>query len=293
MKIKNNLIYSFIFTLILVTFIIWNRLIRERLPRKVDYHETYNCYDKIIIIIFCLYLSLFVYYLLTCLKVLPRPQSKIKAFLIQNFIILEKKVFIQKILEFNKNIIIDGPANVYDFFYQFIYVKPFIWFCGKKLSYYFQEKPFLPYFIGFLLPKLIIVLVLFIEIMFFNEINYFYKTLILYLIPLIFKIILYIIEHHSKDSLDLLDEFFTFQMLRNFNTFEITNRVFTDPIKLQQQQNMLYYAEKDWLPLQYMYSITAKINIQKDKYNNITNAIIYGLFSLSFLINLLKTTGFL
>ena len=235
---KNNLIYNFIFTLVLTTFIIWNKLIRERFPKKINYHETWHYYDKIIVIIFCLYLFLFVYYLLKYLKVLPRPHSKIKAFLNKIFIVLEKKPFIIKMLEFNKNIIIDGPANVYDFFYQFVYVKPFIWFCGKKLSYYFQEKPFIPYFIGFLLPKLIIVFVLFIEIIFFNQINYFYKTLILYLIPLIFKIILYIIEHHSKDSLDLLDDYFTFQMLNKFNTFEITNRAFTNPIKIQEQQNL-------------------------------------------------------
>ena len=226
------------------------------------------------------------------MKIIPRPKAKIKTFFDNIFLKLERKPFIIKLLEFNKNVIINGPSNVYEFIYQYIYVKPFIWFCGKHLSNNFEERPLTFYVIVFVLPKLVIVLTLFIDVTFFNQIHYFYNSLILYLIPLVFRIILYIINHHAKGYLDLLHEFFSFKLVNNYTELEITNIIFIDKIKLRQQENLLPYAETDWMPLQWMYSITTKINQEKDKYNNITNMIIYGLFTLSFLIYLLKTMGF-
>lgn len=117
--------------------------------------------------------------------------------------------------------------------------------------------------------------------------------LILLIIPIIFKLILYMIEHHSKRCLDIFNEYFAFKLIDNNDNLEITFKIFQDPIKLQEQQNLLSQAEDDWMAYQNMYSITARIKIEKEKYEIITNIIIYGLYVITFSTYILKITGIL
>lgn len=291
MKIKNNLIFSFIFTGLLTSLIIWNRFIRQRLPREITYHAIFTYQDKIIFLLFLAYFSIWFYYFLKYLKVIPRPNSRFKKILDKFLYYLETKKSVKLFEEFFINHISNGPTNVYNYFYIFIYVKPFIYICGTFLHKYFQLKPIVPYIFGFLLPRFIIITVFLIEIMFFNYLNYFYKVLILYLIPLIFKIVLFMIEHHTKNILDMIHEYFKFKILDEYDNFEIYNKPFNDPIKLKEQENFYYFAKENWLLLQYMYSVNIKIKQEKDKYNNIINIIIYGLYTISFGTYLLKVSG--
>ena len=180
MKIKNKLIYSFIFTILLTCLIIWNRLIRTRLPRQVKFHEVYTFQDKITFIIFIIYICMFFYYFLKYFKIIPRPKSKFKVIRNRILCYLESKKTVIVWGDFFSNHITNGPTNVYDYFYVFIYVKPFIWACAQFLHKHFQEMPIVPYILGYFLPRLIPVVIFFTEVVFYNYINYFYKALIYY-----------------------------------------------------------------------------------------------------------------
>lgn len=293
MKIKNNLIYSFIFTILLTGFIIWNRLFRKRLPRDINYHEIWTSYDSIITVIFFLYFSAFCYYFLKYFKIIPRPNSKFKIIRDKFLHYLESKTIVIRFMSFYEEHVTNGPSKVYDYFYVFVYVKPFIWYCGQFLHKHFQLNAIIPYFLGFILPKIIVVIVLFIDIYFLNRIYYFYISLLLYLIPLFFKIILYMIEHHTKRTLGNYNSYFTFNRVDEWDNIEIIHKQFVDPIKVEYQTNLLPYVEKNWLPLQYMYSVVAKIYQEKHKYEYLSSMIIYGLYTISFGIYILKIIGFI
>ena len=101
------------------------------------------------------------------------------------------------------------------------------------------------------------------------------------------------IEHHSTRCLDILLEYFTFKLIEDTNELEITFKTFNDPIKLQEQQNLLRQAENDWMAYQNMYSITVRINREKSVYNNIINTMIYCLYVITFGIYILKIVGIL
>lgn len=58
------------------------------------------------------------------------------------------------------------------------------------------------YILMFVLPKMILIFILFSEIIFNPEIYFFYKRLYLLLLPLIFNSILYMIYHHVTAVLD-------------------------------------------------------------------------------------------
>ena len=100
------------------------------------------------------------------------------------------------------------------------------------------------------------------------------------------------IEHHAKSCLDVFNEYFDFKVI-NDDDLEISFKLFDDPIKLQEQQNLLRQAENDWMAYQNMYSITVRINREKSVYNNIINTMIYCLYVITFGIYILKIVGIL
>ena len=186
----------------------------------------------------------------------------------------------------------NAPKNIYNYFYMFIYIRPFIWSCAQFLHIHFEMKPIIPYICFFILPRFIIAIVLLIEVIFFNYIRCFYNLLGLLVIPLLFKIILYMIEHHSTRCLDILLEYFTFKLIEDTNELEITFKTFNDPIKLQEQKKLLPQAEENWMAYQNMYSICIRINSEKEKYDYIANIIIYGILTIAFSIYVFKIMGF-
>ena len=289
MKIHNNLFFSFIFTIIYILIYLWNRFIRIRLPREINYHEILTISDKFIVIIFLGYFFLFLYYFLTFLKVIPNPKSKINKFYIKFINFLKAKKYINISIIFINKHIINGFDNVYNYLYMFVYIKPFIRFCANILHKYFINKPFIPYCLFLILPRFIIVIILFIEIVFFNYIYFFYKILILLSIPLIFKLILYMIEHHAKSCLDVFNDYFDFKLIND--ALEISFKVLDDPIKIQEQQNLLWQAENDWIMYQNMFSISVRIKREKEIYNNSINMMIYCLYVITFGICILKIVG--
>ena len=99
------------------------------------------------------------------------------------------------------------------------------------------------------------------------------------------------IEHHAKSCLDVFNDYFDFKLIND--ALEISFKVLDDPLKLQEQQNLLRQAENDWMAYQNMYSITVRINREKSVYNNIINTMIYCLYVITFGIYILKIVGIL
>jgi len=74
MKIKANIILNIIFSFLLGFFIICNRFICIRLPKDINLE---NINLKCLFIIFILSAIIFTYYLLTSLKIIPKPNSRL------------------------------------------------------------------------------------------------------------------------------------------------------------------------------------------------------------------------
>ena len=270
-------------------FIIWNRFIRERLPKEIVAQPIFNEITLIIMLLCFFWFSLHIYYLLKMLQILPRPNSKI-SFLIKSFAehFSEKKIII-----IFSNIIndtfIQGPTNTYNMIYRLVYVKPFIHFIGAKLSYYFVDQPFTPYFIGIVLPRVIPWFILLYELIGYQQIKYFYHSLLLLLFPLLFRIILHMIKHHAIKSLDYYKYYFDFILQEG--TLHIFFNKLADPVDKQKQEEIAPYAYKEWEFYQYLYNIAYQIQSLNDTYKNHLNACVYGMMGIAFLIQSLLLLG--
>ena len=161
------------------------------------------------------------------LKILPRTENKIMLFFTKR---LEKHKWSKNIIENLKTYILEGPSTVYNnIIYRYIYIKPILDNIGIRLSYKFTDILNIPYIVGIVLPRLIPCLILCYETLFLRHINYFYKSLFLLLIPLLFNILIYMIQYHSINSIEFymnlfditmtenkVDIFFLNQMIKNF-----------------------------------------------------------------------------
>lgn len=285
MKIKNNIIFSVIFTSIWVLWIFYNRFLRERLPKNIISQNTFNIHMLLVFAAFFGSLCLTIYFLLMYLKIIPRPKSKIKALLdnINNY--LETKPFYNSSLKFFKEYIIKGPEKVYEnVIYPNIYLRPLIRHTGAKLSYYFQEKPYLLYVIGFALPKIIPWIIFSTELFFFHSIFFFYKSLILFLIPLLLSIIIYMIKHHCIVGINIHKIYYDFSYTDE--TIHVYLRHLPDLSEQERktQENNADWAGDDWFFLQNLYSICYKLEDKKELYMLQLNIIRYSLMTLTFFI---------
>lgn len=289
MKTKNNFIFSIIFTLLFAIFIFWNRFFRLRLPRSIEMQPYFNLHCFFILVFFIGSFSLFLYYLLKFLKLIPRPRSRLSSVKNRILLYISNKPQIMVAGQFIYKTVINGPTTVYDYLYQYIYMRPFIQRTGSFLVKYFTEKPIIPYILFLVLPKLIPWFILLFEIIYYQHITYFYKALILYLIPLLFNIILYMIKHHAIFHIKYYKEYFEFKQVEN--TIHVFLKSSTDSQFLDEQEKLCSRAGTEWEFYQYHYNITFQINYRKNHYQNILNLIMYALMSISFLSQLYFLIG--
>lgn len=281
MKTKNNLIYSFIFTILLTMWIIWSRFIRERLPKDITF-EYFNIY--IVILLFLSTSLILMYYLLTLLKVIPNPKSKFSLFIQHTFNHLKKKPRFIVINNFINEHILEGPSNTYKIIYEYVYIKPFIHQIGSKLSYHFSDYPLVPYVIAYIIPKTLPWIILLIEITLFQHIEYFYKVIIIFIVPLIFNIMLFIIKQHAIESIQIYEKYYDFVVTED--TIHVFLKQSSDAEFKEKQDFLLPTAANYWEFFQDLYNVTYQINYRKNLYKYHLGTIIYTLITLSFLFEL-------
>lgn len=232
MKTIIKLLLGFITTIIFSFIVFWNRIIKERLPKEIQYESIMTIDTIFLYLIFVLEISILFYFLFKYLN-----KGLTRSTIISN---LFNKVWFNNVLLFFKEYIIEGPHNIYKYAYKSLYMRPVINYIGAKLSYYFTGKEFIPYIIGFALPRLILWVVLFCEIIIMQKINYFYKTLILLLVPVIFSIILYIIKHHAMESIAFYEELFNFDVNEETGATRASYKVLEDPLKNVNAKNFMH-----------------------------------------------------
>ena len=206
MKNLGKIISIFIGTLYVV-FVIWNRLIRERLPR--DIFIDYNNY-----ILFAYFLLFFssLYIVIYSLREILQIHAKYR--LLNKLI--EKPIF-EKIFRIGADIVINyilkGPKNLYEFLYKNIKIRPFIdKVCEFIAISKFTDNISSLYFL-LIVKNSINIFLLFIfmvEVFIFHQFHYFYKSLSFLLIPLIIEIFLFMIYHLAKRNKIIIEEWINF-----------------------------------------------------------------------------------
>jgi hypothetical protein len=289
MKIQNNQILGILFTTCLGLFIIWNRFIRIRLPKDFIVQESLNRFTIMIILFFFLCLLIHLYYVLKYFQIIPRPNSKLSLLIKKFDEKYGKRKLVISIITFINDTIIQGPANTYDLFYQHVTVKTYLQYIGAKLSYHFVDNPDILYILCFVIPRLLPWHILLLELICYHHIKYFYTSLILLLIPLLSKILFYMIKHHAMRAIDYYNHFYDF--VRRDDVLHIYFKELTDIQEKEYQESMSSFVGDSWEFFQYLYNISAQMKIREERYKYILYAYLYGLMSLDFLIQSLLLLG--
>jgi hypothetical protein len=198
---------SILIGLLYVLFILYNRLIRERLPRNIllDYN---NLILLSYFLLFFTSLFIIIFYI--------REILKIKA----KFRILNKLIEIpimEKIFRLGADMVINyilkGPKNLYEFLYKRIKIRPIIdIICKKICDWDLNENIIFLYFI--LIYKYIfiftIAVIFSIEVFYFSYFKYFYKSLLYLLIPLLIDLFLFIIYNLADKNKNVIEEWINF-----------------------------------------------------------------------------------
>lgn len=237
--LKNiSIIIGFLFCL----FILWNRLLRSRKP--VDLFTEYN------IIRICIYFSLCIVSMILIIY-----------FVCQVFAISSKRAFLKSLLEkprvvsiisFIQEYILNAPKNLYEWLYLYIKIRPIIDECCKFIQKYsIGDKPAIIMAIILSTASFrVIVCMIFIYAVFYtNNLSYFYNSLPLLLIPVLFSIFLYSIHHLATNNKKAIQTYVRFTYDTSDNNWIISRTqeyvYFTD--------EQLTNCGNDWVT--YLYSI--------------------------------------
>jgi hypothetical protein len=194
MKIKE--FFAVYLGMILCSFILWNRLIRLRVPYELSTMEfTYFRYFFLVVTIIMLIISIFT--------------SLINIFKWQLFL-TTKDTWFFKILSFIK----EAPNELFTFIYNRISFR----FVETPMSYivvyFYNRKGIIFFSLLLLLPTLILSIIFFIEVIFYNSVFIFIKTLPLLILPLVLSLCLHISKIHGNTYLDYIRkhvEFFKYE----------------------------------------------------------------------------------
>lgn len=232
--------WSVIFTLVYFSYIFWVRLILVRLPQDLN-HVEFNLIQILFISILCvIFFIMTVFWLFKFLQNLNNQktvskQLKIVIYLKKNQHILENNKIYQNILKH----ILNGPKNTFDLFYYNCQY-------GEKIEQ---------------VQKICI------KILFIKKIYFFYKLLVLLLIPLIIEILNYIIYEHALRKFNFFKKHVEFVLLENGNIIVSDMEQMTN-IDLLTKINLFY-----------------KIFVYKEKYDKyIFFFIVYYIFVVSLFI---------
>jgi hypothetical protein len=308
----NNWTYvSIFFGIFYISFILWNRLIRVRLPRELLITNHYDLTFLIILILTVLFGLLFIYYFLNLIKYLPREPGKI----IKRVLMIEEKIKDYNFYKFIQQIIkafMDGPLEFYVMVYNKFYNKTRIIHDGtEKIGLYlfdiftdYKKLPYLVYLFLIVFPRLIVSMVLVIEVIYLRELNNFYKVLPLLLIPLIVKAYFGILKFHVDQMKFYYERFFSFFYDKETQIFHITIKDLTDPKEIEIQERILKreeetpegrssYLQRTWNLYYYMLYDSYRIFIIDiyEKYKNMLYTIYYMLYFIGFLFYLLILIG--
>src|ERR1700729_2468766 len=231
MKINNNTLnYSKHITLfcglLLLSLVIWNRFFRIRLPKHIDVFIT-NPILLFLVYCTCMLLSSMILY--NCYHLIFKTvEIKTENSLVSKYlaIIIKNRVVLQ---------LIESPKIFYEFLFQKINVAFFIETIFQKIVKFLHKNNkkynnillMSIYFFINTLPRIFVASIFIIEILTYRELCYFYQSLILLGMPLIFKSLLYILQ-------DLADK----------NTYYITAHIFIEYDPLSNNYLQVHFRDE-------------------------------------------------
>lgn len=250
---QKNLINLKKYLLIIIGFIIiivfiWNRVLRERLPRDIPFNLSW-VYLLILIIIISIHL-----------------------YVIYNFIRKHFKLHVLNSYKIDKIYI---PLILFDTFLKERIISEkttkklillLIKYSDKSLAYS-RSIYFLWHIFQILVP-----LMLFIDVFYLKKITLFYKTLWLLLFPLIYKYLQYSLDNHYKRQCDILDQHIAIQwdnppsylILEDEDHIIIDTNTYIEKSTLKKPNESFQTSFS--LYIHYMTSLNKRLNIDTTKY---------------------------
>jgi hypothetical protein len=276
MKFKTIEIFTFLIGIFIIGFIVWNRFIRVRLPKEILADGSL----AEILGVTCLFLLFLILFLYSFNKILPRKKNK-ESWVNKIILYISNNYYLNRILSFIINRVIEAPIFVYNEVYKRVYMRPVIEYIGSHLSAKLTNYKEIFYFILFVIPKIIPSICFFIDIVVYKEFFYFYNALVLLIIPLIINVILFVIQDHSLKQKDRIEHFFIFE--------EVDTKVY---ISLQQDltvqerefainanSDALYYVRLSYI---FIDNFVNQINEIKNLYKYEINIFYYGIYLIGF-----------
>lgn len=312
-SVNNNIWLSIIFGNFLICLIIWNRFIRIRLPRDLVSME-WGSFIIIIGLLFLLNIGMFIYYILKLYKIIPKENSKITYLItnidtnIRRFNILDRLLNdIKLIIEQH---VIYGPHRMYDKIYQrntkiASCLNKIIDLMGAKLNRYLWVLPksnwalIVFYLISFTIPQIIPPIIFMIEVVIYHHLDYFYKVLILLLVPLMANIFLFIFKHSLETRMRSIRKFYTFDLFIEGKLILKAHVIAESIIENGSEEHdalLLLYKTKEeltnkWVHYQTLYNVVSQIEIHQNYYKYYLNITRYGLYAVSFCIYFMILCG--
>src|ERR1700761_3622175 len=195
---------SIIFGIIFVSFILWNRLLRIRLPRDLIPLESPNLFSYFILCLAITFSVCFLYSFLYAFKILPREKS----WILDQAIRIEEKLssilIIGKIKKFFVNLlkaVEDGPTHFFVVLYNAFsfldkVIKAIVLWLFSVLKDQ-KRNQLLFYTTLIVLPKVLVSSIFCIEVIYYRHLEIFYKLLPMLLIPTIIRAFFGIITFHA------------------------------------------------------------------------------------------------
>ena len=276
MKIKNKILLieytSILLGFLFCIFIIWNRLIRERILR--DLINDVNPYlINLYIFLFFLFLFLLLYTLKTLLKI--ETKNKYIMWFFEREIVIKTYSFIEKY-------IINSPKNFYEIIYNKITLKFYeildnvcIFIDSSEISEKFFIKKSICLF--FYSIKLIVSIIFIYDIIYYNQFIHFFKFLPFLIIPTIFNVILYVIFTYAERCKKAIEKWIIFTSNNKQDGFEFSLK--------EDYKNDIFFTDQlveDNANLWYSFLITMmtidEYYVVEKKYKSYFYLIIYSLY---------------
>src|SRR6266699_276581 len=198
---ENKYILSF-FGACIIIFILWNRVLREREPQKLLFIDTKL---KLIIIIITVMICVM------CIIYYIRVNINYKLINIPNWLINR---YITYISLFFSKYIINAPLFIHYQLINHLPIKKFVEYTALYIVVYFEKYTTI-YAIVPMLLRCLVSTVFVIDIYYFQELNYFYRSLSIFIYVLLFQYYLFIVTDFSKKYLDTLNLYLKFEKSNN------------------------------------------------------------------------------
>lgn len=194
-----------------ITFIIWNRVLRERLNFSLKDIDL-TCLKIVILITLIMYFSIIIF--LNIKKLLyVQKKSKIIEQIFDRF-------YVNKLISYVKEYVTESPQYLYEILTQNIRLT----ITNNTLIYNYIMKFKNPHIIGLGLwhiPQVIIATTFLVDILYYHQLKYFFVSLNLLTIYIITRVIWFILEYHTRRNLDDCYDYLTVTYLPEHENYAI------------------------------------------------------------------------